>query len=161
MKDLHKMAPKQLTEDLHKMVPKQLIKDLHKMEPKQHTTNLLKMAPKRTHNPGSYKGILTTNNRQLIQLKEDPILIKLRNKTKINQTITQSLIHSFSSSIAKLCTTSGEQEEKAPNKRRKLKWILECERQNMDPNYEDQNDDVSTKRWILIMRMLFLQNDGE
>jgi hypothetical protein len=105
------------------------------MWPKQHATNLLKMAPKRTHNPGSYKEILTTNNRQLIQLKEDPILIKLRNKTKINQTKTLSLLHSFSSSMAKLWTTSGEQEEKATNQRRKIKWILECERQNMDPNY--------------------------
>ncbi len=70
-------------------------------------------------------------------------------------------MHSFSSSVAKLCTTSGEQEEKEPNKRRKIKWILECEPQNMDPNYDDPNDDVSTKRWILVMGMLFLQNDGE
>jgi len=43
----------------------------------------------------------------------------------------------------------------------KEKWILECERQNKDPNYEDQNDDVSAKTWILIMRMLFQQNDGD
>jgi hypothetical protein len=63
--------------------------------------------------------------------------------------------------MARLCTESGEQEEKAPNQRRKSKWILECERQNMDPNYEDQNNDVSAKTWILIMRMLFLQNNGE
>jgi hypothetical protein len=160
-KDLHKMAPKQLTKGLHKMALKQLREDLYKMVPKQHTTNLLKMAPKMTHNPGSYKEILTTNNRQLIQLKEDTILIKLRNKTKINQTITLSLLHSFSYSMAKLWTTSGEQEEKAPNQRRKIKWILECERQNMDPNYEDQNDDVSAKTCILIMRLLFQQNDGE
>jgi len=97
----------------------------------------------------------------LIQLKEDTILIKLRNKTKINQTITLSLLHSFSYSMAKLWTTSGEQEEKATNQCRKIKWILECERQNMDPNYADQNDDVSAKTWILIMRMLFLQNNGE
>ena len=76
------MAPKQLTKGLHKMALKQLREDLYKMVPKQHTTNLLKMAPKMTHNPGSYKEILTTNNRQLIQLKEDTILIKLRNKTK-------------------------------------------------------------------------------